>query len=87
MLFESNTQMSFHKVKAHLGIDGNDRADETAKAVASGTWGGRMIESPALPDTINGVLIETQLPGTAEGEAGLWKKLTFRQHYTNHFTR
>ena len=44
------------------------------------------MESPALPDTINGVLIETQLPGTAEGEAGLWKKLTFRQHYTNHFT-
>ena len=85
-----NMQVSFHKVQAHAGVVGNERADELA-AIASGSSKTFHDRTPrGLPtqnftDSPNGVLIRTADDQISrDGQTNTrYKVHPFRQHYSS----
>ena len=80
---EHKLQISFHKVKAHVGISGNEEADTLATEACKGKGEIRTVSN--LPDTIDGVLME-QLRPNPDGGYSAWA-LPFRQHYAPLYER
>jgi len=79
---DAQAVVTFHKVRAHANVTGNERADALAKQGATQATDG---STPNLPEYVDGVRI-THITRNEDGDAER-KILAFKKHYTNCFPK